>query len=129
MGPTIAVTSSPRMCLVKYWSDMLQAWIWNIATAVQIRQFNSTRFRKESGRQARAEVKTLKSVATDRKIIELNNAEYLEKCIDDLESVLRKSDQNNQKELEVYTVEWERKQCRQEGAMNRWMLERKISNQ
>ena len=77
----------------------------------------------------RAEVNTLKKVATDRKIVEPNNAEYLENCIDDLESVLRKSDQNNQKELEAYTVEWERKQCRQEGAMNRWMLERKISNQ
>ena len=71
----------------------------------------------------------MKTVVTDREIVEPINAEYFENCIDHLESVLRKSDQNNQKELEAYTVEPERKQCRQEGVMNRWMLERKISNQ
>ena len=84
---------------------MRQAWTCNTGKAAE--KAAQLHLLQKRVRQVRAEVKNLKAVATDRKIVEPINVEYVEDCIDDLESMLRKSDQNNQKEVEAYTVEWE----------------------
>lgn len=80
-------------------------------------------------RQARAEVKSLKSAKTIVTIDEPTNANNIEDIIGDADALLRKADEKGNDQLEIYITEWERKLCRQEGMMTKWLEERKISTQ
>ena len=67
-------------------------------------------------RQAKAELRALLSVEDKIADIEPTNANLISEMLDDFESALQDLEAKDDFAVDACIAEWERKQCRQEGA-------------